>query len=220
MIKRANQNGVIIMMRWIVCLTFSLVCAAVQAATGTTFSFDGCVDASGQPVSTQADLVLPWIAKAGTDSGVPVIRYNPEILPELPTEARLFIFAHECARIYLGQSLSGERRAEEVRAADCQAMAMLENSKVVQGGAAIQSVETALMAHPEVWLPARELRLAACTRAEKKPRGGLGLPQAKGVHPDQWNLCASACGNTLFKCGRSSACLSRYDVCVEKCGEK
>lgn len=205
------------MMRWIMGLVFSLLASAAFA--DVTIKMDGCTLADGLTVGTTADASFQWIAEARLENGAPLIRYNPAIAPQLPPEARLFLFAHECARLYLKQPLNAERSAEAVRNADCWALETLRQSNALVDADGIAVLEKALAGNPAVWQPARELKLASCTPAEKKSAGGLGLPQNK-VHPDQWNRCVQSCGAVLYKCGRAASCMTNYDACVTSCGQK
>lgn len=212
------------MMRWIVCLAAMLACSASFAADTTSFSFNGCTDAAGQAVATKADPALDWIAQARLDeNGTAVIRYNPGVRPDLLPEARLFVFAHECARIALGQALSAQRSFEEIRAADCWALGTLERSKVIRNPATLEAVEMELATSSDVWqlIPqtTHELYLAACPRSAGS-RGKLALPKEAGSHPDQWNACVQSCGAKLYSCGRAASCMSRYEACTAACGKK
>lgn len=205
------------MLRKLVCLIFSLLASASFA--DVTIQMDGCTLADGATVGATADASLPWIAEARIENGVPLIRYNPVLAPQLPPEARLFLFAHECAWLYLKQPLTGARNAEAVRHADCWAQNTLRQSDVIRDKAGIAALEKALADTPAVWQPARELSLASCPVTAKKTTGGLAVPQNQ-VHPDQWNRCVQSCGATLYQCGRAAACMTSFDICVTNCAKK
>lgn len=211
------------MKHWLLCLITLLASSASLAVD--SFSFAGCSDAEGKPVATRADPALNWIAQARQEEdGTYLIAYNPTALPDMLPEARLFLFAHECARIALGQPLSTQRSFEEIRAADCWALNTLERSRLIPGPATLDAIEMELAADSEAWQlvpqPTHELYLTSCPRTRGSVRESLDLPAAGKPHRDNWNACVQSCGATLYRCGRSSSCMSRYDSCVAACGKK
>lgn len=74
-------------------------------------TYEGREDASGRPVASEIDTTLPAVAASRIEQGQPVIRYNPQALPQLKPDTRLFFFAHECARHTLGQATTGAARS-------------------------------------------------------------------------------------------------------------
>ena len=211
------------MKRWFLCLV-ALFASSTCLATDS-FSFAGCTDSAGKPVVSKADPALNWIAQARQEEdGSFLIVYNPTALPDMLPEARLFLFAHECARIALGQPISAQRSFEEIRAADCEALNTLERSRTIRGPATLDAIEMELATTSEAWQmipqPTHELYLAACPRTRGSVRGNLDLPLAGKPHKDKWNACVQSCGATLYRCGRSSSCVSRYDSCVATCGNR
>lgn len=204
------------MLRWIMGWMILLASLPLFAAEQTTFKLDGCVNAKGHAVKALADPALNLIAEAQLDEAGPSIHYNPSLLPQLLPEARLFLFAHECARVYLEQSLIVPTSATEVREADCWAVDWLRQNGLL--GASLQELEAALARYPQAWPPLRDLNLSACVAAGASRSGGLALPAGQGTHSDHWNACVQACGATLYRCGRSSSCVSHYDACVARCG--
>ncbi|MBK8336845.1 MAG: hypothetical protein IPL03_09710 [Sterolibacteriaceae bacterium] len=184
--------------------------------------FDGCVDARARPVQSTIDYGLPQLAHAAMENGRAVVRYNPALMPDLPTRARLFFFAHECARVALGQPLGAECSLQQARQADCWALATLQRS-----GEADASLAADLAA-PEIdWAalpgPARTVDLAACA----KPAGALRLPDSAppSVTQSRQNRCVHACGDRLWQCQnrcRDEACrgqcLGHYGSCESACG--
>jgi hypothetical protein len=182
-------------------------------------AFDGCTDAKGNPVPALADDKLPAVAQLGLAEGKPVIRYNPNALPRLLLETRLFIYAHECGRQYLGFAVEGPRTASEARQADCWAYSGLKRT-IFADAQVTSAVEDDLAASTEDWTelpgPARELHLASCT-AGVSAKGSLKLPAGPGR--DKWNTCQQACGSKLYSCGRSNGCEAAFNQCSVACGK-
>jgi hypothetical protein len=163
------------------------------------------------------------LVQTGSDGVQLVIRYNPTLLPRLKPATRLFLFAHECARLSLGSGGAGEAKA---RQADCLGLATLlqagllkrEELADVQGDLGFTAEEWALLPGPP-----RSFDLAACP-----VRGVVRLPSAATPNARQsgWNACVHGCGDRLYHCGkncRGDACESRcqepYRQCVAACSE-
>jgi hypothetical protein len=184
-----------------------------------TLSFDGCTDAQGKAVAGVADDKLPLVAQFAIADGRSVIHYNPQILPRLLLETRLFVFAHECGRQYLGLPADGERTAEQARQADCWAYNTLKRT-VLADAAVVSAVEDDLNAEPADWKllpgPPRALKLASCP-TNPVTKGALKLPG--GPARDRWDSCEQACGATLFSCGRGAACEAAFSQCSAACGK-
>ena len=88
---------------WVPLALLAVLFAAISmlrasGAVAQDVTYHGCVDAQGQSVESVADPSLSGVALAGVESGRPVIRHNAAVLPQLTAQARLFFFAHECAR--------------------------------------------------------------------------------------------------------------------------
>ncbi len=207
------------MLRYLFCLLIALDCSIALGAE-VSFSYNGCVTASGQTVAAYADPALQHIAKASVKGSTPVIRYNPEIAPELRQDARLFLFARECARIYLQQPLNQQRPTKAVHRADCLALEMLRQSDVINGNTDVAEIETALAANSGIWQPGHGLKLASCPATYPPLGTGIALPRGvDAVHSDQWNRCVQRCGDTLYQCGNTSACQKSYETCAAQCGQ-
>ncbi|HSD36287.1 MAG TPA: hypothetical protein VLC92_02195 [Rhodocyclaceae bacterium] len=181
--------------------------------------FDGCKDAKGKAVASLADDKLPVVAQYGLAEGQPVIRYNPQLLPRLLLETRLFVYAHECGRQYLGFPATGERTAVQARQADCWAYSSLKRS-VLSTTPVLAAVEDDLNMVAEDWAalpgPAREVKLASCGGAPAAKKEGLALPT--GPVRDKWDTCQQRCGSKLYSCGRSAACETKFHECSAGCG--
>ena len=200
-----------------------LICghSAVGAQT-----IEGCVDAAGAPVPSIEDDALPNPALAGSEGGRPILRYNPGALPRLSPPPRTFFYAHECARIALGAPHAADRTAETARRADCQAVAILRESKLLEGAEAVARLESELRFSDAEWNaipgPRREFRLADCTA-----RGVLRLPSAAppGEARLRHDRCVQICGDRLWQCqnacrepGCRAGCESGFGRCESACG--
>jgi hypothetical protein len=190
-------------------------------AMAQNMAFDGCTDARGNAVAALADEKLPLVAEYGLADGKPVIRYNPQLLPRLLLETRLFVYAHECGRQYLGFQATGERTAIQARQADCWAYNTLKRS-VLSTAPVVTAVEDDLTMVAGDWAvlpgPAREVKLASCpTGTGPATAGSLALP--KGAARDKWDMCQQACGAKLYSCGRSAACEATFNQCSAACGK-
>ncbi|MDB5801391.1 MAG: putative secreted protein [Rhodocyclales bacterium] len=193
--------------------------AIAWPALAQNLTFDGCTDARGNPVTGIADEKLPAVAQYGVVEGKPAIRYNPQALPRLLLETRLFVYAHECGRQYLGFPAEGERTAAQARQADCWAYATLKRS-VLSSPQVLAAVEDdlSMAGWGELPGPARELKLASCTAIETKAsEGSLKLPS--GPARDKWNQCEQACGAKLYSCGRAASCEAVFSQCSAACGK-
>jgi hypothetical protein len=182
-------------------------------------TFDGCTDAKGNAVEALADNKLPAVAQYGLADGKPVIRYNPQLLPRLLLETRLFVYAHECGRQYLGFPATGERTAIQAREADCWAYNTLKRS-VLSTAPVLSAVEDDMNMVAEDWAqlpgPAREVKLASCA-AGPVTKGSLALPTGPGR--DKWDKCQQACGSKLYSCGRGASCEAAFNHCSAACGQ-
>jgi hypothetical protein len=184
-------------------------------------AFDGCTDAQGNVVTAVADDTLPQVAQYGLADGKPVIRYNPQALPRLLLETRLFVYAHECGRQYLGFAATGERTAAEARQADCWAYNTLKRS-VLATPATLAAVEDDLNMARDDWAmlpgPRREVKLANCPAVTApSTAGSLALPS--GPAREKWDRCQQACGAKLYSCGRSASCETAFNQCSAACGK-
>ncbi|HEX5126294.1 MAG TPA: hypothetical protein VFW00_06110 [Rhodocyclaceae bacterium] len=183
-------------------------------------ALSGCSDAHGNPVPAVADDTLLSVAKLSVDNGKTIIRYNPKALPRLLPESRLFVFAHECARQYLGFSVDGERTAEQARQADCWAVATLRHSQVFKNAQTMTAVEDDLSMVSTDWAllpgPQRELKLASCS-SPPQTKGSMQLP-GSGPANDKWDACVQRCSSKLDSCGRAASCQQAYDNCTASCG--
>lgn len=189
--------------------------------------FDGCVDADGRTIATTIDHGLDRVALAASENGKAVLRYNPRQLPGLSSRARLFFFAHECARLALGQPLATQRTLERARQADCWAAATLQRSGELVAPDALRDLRAELVVGKNDWAalpgPARAIDLAACGR----PPGALRLPDSAPPSEAQArvNHCVQVCGDRSWQCQNRcrdescrAQCLTGYGSCEAACG--
>ncbi|QID19334.1 hypothetical protein G3580_17960 [Nitrogeniibacter mangrovi] len=191
-------------------LTVCLVALMPSLAAAQDLTFRGCTDAAGRPVPSRVDENLPEVVTTVMEHGRSVILYNPRALPAISDAARAFMYAHECARHNLG--LAGQARTEDTaREADCWGLTTLQRSGLLGAPDDVAKLQSELVFSPAQWqqLPG--------------PRRGFELSQcpARPMHmaPSNpgWDQCVHACGDTLFRCGRSDACVSAYDRCEAGC---
>ncbi len=196
-----------------------LVVFAPPAFSQETISYHGCTDARGRAVLSVADPASPVVAGTHVEAGRRVIRYNPALMPELSQTARLFFYAHECARHNLALPLDRPLSAEEAQRADCWGLDSLLRSGLLRSAADLAALQAELRFTPEQWalLPGlpREFDLPACqARIAAHPR--LAAPPAG---QDAWNACVRVCGDALFAC-RGAGCDDEYGRCIARCGER
>ena len=84
----------------------------------------------GRLLKAVSDPAQPILVRTAIDAEGPAIHYHPDLLPRLSPVARLFFYAHECARVGLGDPAEG-RSIERVRLADCKAVDALLASGAV-----------------------------------------------------------------------------------------
>jgi hypothetical protein len=167
-------------------------------------------------VASILDTTLADVVASRSEGGRPVIRYNPAVLPRLRPASRLFLYAHECARLNLGLPTAGERSLASARRADCWALASLARSGLVKGAAEVAAIQADLAFTAEEWLrlpgPPRRFDLAAC----RAP-----APAALCERGPQWDACVRQCAAPLLGCERggpaAAACGAAYERCTAAC---
>lgn len=198
-------------------LTMAL-CGPASAAEMALF--DSC-ESRGKTVPARADARLPVLVRTVGEPGRLEIRYNPEILPRLSANARLFFYAHQCVRLGTNEAAASAQRA------DCVALNTLLDSDQLKY-ADLPALQAELQFSAEEWPllpgPPREIDLSNC-RANSGDV--LRLPQARPASPrqDAWNACVRACADRLWSCrqpgreGSGDSCQATYDHCRSSCPE-
>lgn len=199
---------------------------AAPALAEITTTFDSCSDGRGRTVSAAADPQQAVFVRSIDMSGTPAIRYNPAALPRLTPPARLFFFAHECARHVLGTAGQDPLSAAQARQADCVGLNTLLGAGLLKPED-VPALQTQLGFSEEEWSrlpgPPRNFDLAGC-----QARGNvLKLPAATPPSAQQggWNSCVRACADRLWGCQKncrgndcSDACLGKHRECKAACG--
>lgn len=190
-----------------------LVAGAAQAGS---LDLDNCVDGSGRTVPGRLDTSLDVLVRAGSEEGRTVLRYNPDVLPDLSDQARQFFFAHACAQVALREPAAQPTPAR-ARRADCLGVATLQASGLLRDAAAVEALQAELVFSAAEWTrlpgPPRSFDLAACPR-----QSGLRLPLATPPSAGQmeWNGCVRQCGDRLYHC-RGENCQAAYERCEAAC---
>ena len=205
------------MMPMRIVLFMCLAQLAGAACAQTRITYHGCTDAAGNAVAALPDATIDSVVESRTADGVTAILYNPQVLPRLLPETRLFLFAHECARHNLGLSTGAERTAGDARLADCHGLEALTRSGLLDARQ-IATVQADLAFSATEWRlvpgPARGFSLQAC-RDESAARRALVQPTPG--QPD-WNACVRTCGERRRACrSQVASCDEVYDRCVSLC---
>ena len=191
-----------------------LLTAALPVHAGSQITtYEGCADAAGRTVASEMDYNVAAVAKSSLENARPVIRYNPQVLPQLKSETRLFLYARECAHHALGHPLEETRTPAMERRADCWAIETLMRSGLLKGESVLTDIRVDLVRSPEEWSslpgPPRAFNLEACYRS------ALALPKATPPSADQaaWNACLRVCAERLRYCPRNC----RSEACDQAC---
>ena len=189
---------------------FLVVALLPSIASAQDLTFRGCTDAAGRPVPSRLDEESPVLVMSVVEKGRFTLVYNPRALPDVSDAVRAFLYAHECARHNLG-SARELRNADNARAADCWGLATLQHSGLLRAPGDVDALQSELVFTPSQWQripgPVRGFELSQCTQ-----RVTQRAPSDPG-----WNQCVHACGDRLFRCGQSQACLQTYDRCEAGC---
>lgn len=190
-------------------------------------TYEGCVDASGRPVASQMDPAFPHVAASRLENGVPLIRYNPEVLPRLKPKTRLFFFAYECAHHALGHAVGAALPLPAEQQADCWAVVTLVRSGLLSDPDDIREIQSELVLPPEdwsqLWGTPRQIDLSVCLRSSLQlPRSG----PPSGTQID-WNTCIRECADRLRRCQPGcrrevcdAGCGAAYGQCSQRCNSR
>ena len=197
---------------------------AGQAAAAETVVFESCSDGRGKTLRAVADTRQAVLVRTVGQGSRREIRYNPDILPQLSSNARYFLYAHQCAR----QALNANATAStaQARQADCLALNTLLDSGLLKYGD-LPGLQRELVFWGADWDvlpgPPRRIELDNC-----RPASGdvLRLPPAGQLSTRQigWNTCVRVCADQLWTCQKScaagacDACQATYDQCKTNCG--
>lgn len=186
------------------------------AAHADMLELDSCTDARGNIIPGEADSSLGVVVGSAQAAGKRVIRYNPDLLPNLSGAARQFFFAHECARLALGERPGTKTTPDRARRADCLGVATLQASGLLKDASALAGLQAELVFTDEEWDrlpgPRRSFDLAACPK-----QNVVVLPRATPPTPGQleWDACIRRCGDQLFRC--RGDCQAGFDRCRAGC---
>ena len=198
---------------FLLALLLGLVTGGVRAEIVDLVS---CTDVNGRLIPGKPDPSLATIVASGVEGGQRVIRYNPELLPNLSTLAHQFFFAQECARVALGEVPGAVLSPARAHEADCVGVTILETAGVLRRHAMLETLQGELVFSDEQWGqlpgPRREFSLTACPR-----KSTIRLPLATPLTANkaEWNACIRACGDPLFHC--KGECLAAFERCVAAC---
>lgn len=192
------------------------------AGASETLVLEGCLDGRGNLLRAVADPAQSVLVRTVNQRGRPVIHVNADVLPSLSANARLFFYAHQCAR----RSLPGNAAdypAAAAHQADCVALnTLLDNDQLKHQD--IAALQDELRGLGNEWMvlpgPARQVQLDNC-----RPSSGdvlrLPLPGKPSPRQDAWNACLRSCADQLWTCQHGApggACQATYDSCRSGCG--
>ena len=211
------------MKRWLAAWSV-LVCLAGSSARAEMAVFDSCTDAAGRTVPAEMDFTLTALVQSKMENGQAVIRYNPQLLPRLSSAGRQFFFAHECARLALGDA-GREPTPARARRADCIGVATLQGAGLLGEPGALRELQAELVFSGDEWAqlpgPRREFDLAACPKRSALKLPSAGPPSARQV---DWDACVRVCADRSYRCqggckGAScgDGCLAAYNRCEAGC---
>ena len=164
-------------------------------------TYDGCINAQGQPVISIATLDLQDVAIARrAPNGVPAIYYNPRVLSNLSRPSRLFWYGHECGHHALGHEFRGHPLTHE-QEADCFGIVAIVEQGVIRE-TDVRIVQNELSrAGPGDWShlpgPQRSINLSRCLQEAgigtvdrpAKPRGRSSCEYARDGMCDEPDIC-------------------------------
>lgn len=197
---------------------------AGRTVAAETVFFDSCFDGRGKTLRGVADTRQAELVRTIGQGNRREIHYNPDILPQLSSNVRYFLYAHQCAR----QSLRAGTAAStaQARQADCLALNTLLDGGLLKPED-IAGLQHDLEFSGADWDvlpgPPRRIELNNC-----QPTGGnvLRLPLAAQPTARQveWNACVRACADRLWTCQKSceaatcGTCQATYEQCKTACG--
>lgn len=192
------------------------------AGASETLVLEGCLDGRGNLLRAVADPAQPVLVRTVSQRGRPVIRFNADVLPSLSANARLFFYAHQCARRSQPGNAADYPEAA-AHQADCVALNTLLDSDQLKHQD-IAGLQDELRGLGNEWKvlpgPARQVQLDNC-RASSGDMLRLPLPSQPSPRQDAWNACLRTCADRLWTCQHGAAggaCQATYDSCRGGCG--
>jgi hypothetical protein len=189
-------------------------------------TFEGCRDFRGLPVASIANPTINDIALATVaPNGMPVILYNPRVVPWFSPQTRRFFYAHECAHHALGHLARSYPLTRE-QEADCWGINALAAHNLLsnQDIAIIQNDIAKLGGGDWTHLPgpARAINLRACLQL-----AGSEESQEESQE-DSWDKCYGRCEKRFDHCTDRcesahnwsrcyDACQRTFDRCTDRC---
>lgn len=179
-----------------------------------------CTDGQGHNIAIEANYAQDQLVRTELRRKLPVIRYNPRVLPEMAPGTRLFFVAQACAQT--SSAMDPPTHAQAYRA-DCVAYRMLKSNGLMSD-AELADLARQLVFTSMEWQklpgPPRGFDFTNCEAAGNVLRLPLATPPSAAQA--NWNACAHACGDRLWHCqqgGAHDTCLGSYDSCLKGCGE-
>ena len=201
--------------------TMLLMTAPVLAGELTTF--ENCTDARGRAIAIEPDGGQPMLVRSIDREGQPLIRYNPRVLPRLSSTARMFFYAHQCAR----QGREGTLSAVQARETDCVGLNTLLDSNLISREA-LPGLQAELEFTTAEWEllpgPPRAFDLTNCQRTGVLRLPAATMPPARQV---EWNACLRNCADRLWSCQKGcrggdacDTCVATYQQCKDACNAR
>lgn len=186
-----------------------------------TTTFDTCIDATGRALPAEADYGQTVLVQTANVGGLPAIRYNPAVLPRLSKTARLFFYAHQCAR-----PATGSAPAAQARLADCVGLSTLLASGLITQED-VPALQAELNFSAEEWDllpgPRRSIDLTGCHFGNIVRLPPATMPTER---QNAWNACVRTCADRLWQCqkrGGNAAldgCVEAHQQCKAACSEQ
>lgn len=208
--------------KWLAAFAVLFISALSVAAEAGDVVFESCVDSRGRLLKAISDTQQAMLVRAVVETEEASIRYNPERLSRLSPQARLFLYAQECARV---GDAAGSPSLESARLADCKGVSALLASGAVKRKD-LPALQAELSFTAEEWAlltgPQRTFELGSCLER----RGNvLTIPRtAPTAQQAGRNDCVRACGDRLWSCQKQScsgadcpSCWRAYDTCQAAC---
>ncbi len=181
---------------------------------------ESCTDGQGRSIAVEVDYAQDALVHTELRQTLPVIRYNPRVLPGMAPGPRLFFVAQACAR---AASATDTPSLAQARRADCVAYRMLQ-ANALMNETELADLSRQLVFTSAEWQklpgPPRGFDFTDCAATGNVLRLPLTTPPS--AQQSTWNACAHACGDRLWHCqqgGAHGTCLGSYDACLKGCGD-